>query len=74
MPQELIDFKDEVSHLLNYSKYQMKVLIEGTPTWGGKEGEGVWCYITAPTAGYYDFYNYFYMNSAWRWTIARGQT
>ena len=74
MPQELIDFKDNVTQLLNFGKYQNKVLIEGTPTWTGKEGEYVWSYLTSATAGWYNFYQYFYVNSAWRFTIATGQT
>jgi hypothetical protein len=74
MPQELIDFKDNVTQILNYGKYQQKVLIEGTPTWTGKEGEGVWCYLTSATAGWYDFYTYYYINSAWRWVVYAGAT
>lgn len=60
--------------MLNFGKYQNKVLIEGTPTWTGKEGEIVLSYITAPTAGYFDLYKYYFINSAWRWEIARGLT
>ena len=74
MPQELIDFKDNVTQLLNFGKYQNKVLIEGTPTWTGKEGEVAYSYITSATAGMYDFYTYYYVNSAWRWTIFSGTT
>lgn len=74
MPQELIDFKDEVTQLLNFSKYQNKVLIEGTPTWTGKEGEGVWSYVTSATAGKYNLYDYYYLNSAWRWVVYLGNT
>ncbi len=73
-PQELIDFKEDVSNLLNYGKYQNKVLYEGTPTWTGKEGEQVWCYVTSVTAGYYNFYTYYFVNSAWRFTLFVGQT
>lgn len=74
LPQEIIDFKDETTQLLNYGKYQNKVLIEGTPTWTGREGESVWCYITSATAGLFDFYTFYYVNSAWRWTIFTGAT
>ena len=74
MPQELIDFKDNVTQLLNFGKYQNKVLIEGTPTWTGKEGEIVLSYLTSVTAGWFDFRQYFYVNSAWRWTVASGAT
>lgn len=73
MPQELIDFKDEVTTLINYGKYQVKVLIEGTPTWGGVEGELAICYISS-AGGTYEFRDYYFLNSAWRWRIAVGTT
>ncbi len=73
-PQDVIDFKDQVTQILNFSKYQNKVLIEGTPTWTGLEGESVWCYVTSVTAGYYNFYTYYFVNSAWRFTIFIGAT
>lgn len=73
-PQDVIDFKDQVTQILNFSKYQNKVLIEGTPTWTGLEGESVWCYVTSATAGYYNFYTYYFVNSAWRWTVFLGAT
>ena len=72
--EELVDFKDEVTQLLNQGKYQNKVLIEGTPTWTGKEGEQVFCYITSVTAGYYDFKHYYYVNSGWRFVLFTGAT
>lgn len=72
--QDVIDFKDQVTQILNFSKYQNKVLIEGTPTWTGLEGESVWCYVTSATAGYYNFYTYYFVNSAWRWTVFLGAT
>jgi len=74
LPQELIDFKEEITHLINFGKYQTPVLIGGTPTWTGKEGETVYSYITSATAGEYDFYTYYYVNSAWRWVIYHGAT
>lgn len=74
MPQELIDFKDQVTELLNFGKYQNKVLIEGTPTWTGKEGETVWSYITSATAGFFDLRTYYFLNSAWRYTVVTGAT
>jgi hypothetical protein len=73
-PQDVIDFKDQVTQVINFSKYQNKVLIEGTPTWSGVEGESVWCYVTSATAGYYNFYTYYFVNSAWRFTIFIGAT
>ena len=74
MPQDVIDFKDQVTQVINFSKYQNKVLIEGTPTWSGVEGESVWCYVTSVTAGYYNFYTYYFVNSAWRFTVFLGAT
>ncbi len=73
-PQDVIDFKDQVTQILNFSKYQNKVIIEGTPTWTGLEGESVWCYVTSATAGFYNFYTYYFVNSAWRFTIFIGLT
>ena len=52
LSQELIDFKDNITQLINFSKYQNKVLIEGTPTWAGKEGEIAYSYLTSATAGW----------------------
>ena len=72
--QDVIDFKDQVTQVINFSKYQNKVLIEGTPTWSGVEGESVWAYVTSATAGYYNFYTYYFVNSAWRWTVFLGLT
>ena len=72
--QDIIDFKDEVTQILNYGKYQFKVLIEGTPTWVGKEGELAICYLTSPTAGFYEFRDYYYINSGWKFRVAVGAT
>ena len=73
-PQDLIDFKDNVTQILNFGKYQNRVLYEGTPTWSGQEGEVVYSYITSATAGLYNFYTFYYVNSAWRWTLFIGST
>lgn len=73
MPQELVDFKDEVTSILNYGKYQFKMLYESTPTWKGVEGEVALCYLST-AGGQYEFRNYYYANSAWRFTIFLGQT
>jgi len=72
MPQELIDFKDEVTTVINYGKYGVKVLIEGTPTWRGFEGEMAICYISS--SGKYEFRDYYFINSGWRWRVAVGET
>ena len=75
VPIDLINFKDEVSTLLNYGKYQTLTLYENaSPTWTGREGETVYRYATSATAGYYNFYTYYYVNSAWRWTVYLGAT
>ena len=74
MPQELIDFKDEVTTILNYGKFQLQVLYEQTPTWTGKEGEQVLAYVTQAGTNLYNLYTYWYVNSAWRWTYYVGVT
>lgn len=74
MPQDLSDFQTEVTAILNHGKYQTPVLIEGTPTWTGKEGETVYAYITSATAGLFNLYTYYFINSAWRWIIFVGAT
>lgn len=74
LSQELIDFKDEITSLINQGKYQNRVIIEGTPTWTGQEGETVYSYITSATAGEYDFYTYYYVNSGWKWVVYHGAT
>ena len=75
LPIDLINFKDEVTTLLNYSKYQNLVLYESnSPTWTGREGETCYRYETSATAGWYNFYTYYYINSAWRWTLFQGVT
>jgi hypothetical protein len=71
--EELTNFKDEVTNILNFGKYQTKTIVEGTPNWKGVEGEACWCYITT-AGGQYEFRNYYYVNSAWRWTIFIGTT
>jgi len=72
--QDARDFKDEVTNIINYGKYQMKVLYEGTPTWTGKEGEQALCYVTIAGTNLYNFYKYYYVRSAWRFEIAVGVT
>jgi len=69
MPQEVIDFKEEVSNILNFSRYQAKVLVAATPTWTGEEGEVVYCYYVSAVTGYYDLYTYLYANSGWRVSV-----
>jgi hypothetical protein len=73
-PQDLIDFKDEVTTILNFGKYQCKVLYEATPTWVGKEGEAVLAYVTQAGTNLYNLYTFWYVNSAWRWTYYVGVT
>ena len=73
VPQEVVDFKDEMTTAWNYGKYPFKTLVEGTPNWIGQEGETVYSYITG-TAGTFNFYTYYYVNSAWRFTYFVGLT
>ena len=72
--QDVKDFKDEVSHLLNYAKYQNKVILEGTPTWIGREGETALCYITDAGTNTYHFYKYYYVFNQWRYEVSVGAT
>jgi mRNA-degrading endonuclease RelE of RelBE toxin-antitoxin system len=71
------DFKDEVSHCLNYGKYQLKVIYGGTPTWTGKSGEYVLCYILDAGTNTYHFYDYYYIGepvNQWLYKVAVGVT
>lgn len=74
MPQEVIDFKDEVTTILNFGKYATTVMVDGTPTWTGREGETVYCYENTAGGGEYLFHTYYYVNSAWRFTTFIGTT
>ncbi len=40
LPKEVADFRDQVSELWNYGKYQSQVTTS-PPTWIGHKGEGV---------------------------------
>lgn len=48
MPQELLDFKDQLITLVNYGKIQ-KQITSSPPTWTGRRGEEV--YTFAGTTG-----------------------
>ena len=75
VPIDLINFKDEVTTLLNYGKYQTLVLYEAnSPNWTGREGEICLRYVTSATAGWFNLYQYYYVNSGWRFVIFSGQT
>lgn len=41
LPQELVDFKDDVTTLINFGKIQPQV-VTAAPTWAGRNGEFVW--------------------------------
>jgi hypothetical protein len=43
MPQEVIDFKDKVTEIINYGKFQ-KQSVRSFPGWRGREGEEVYYY------------------------------
>ena len=75
MPEELIDFKEEVTILFNFGKYASQVLFEAnsTPTWTGKEGEQVIAYVTSG-GGQFKLYTFIYANSDWRYTFFTGAT
>jgi len=65
MPQEVIDFKDKVTLLLDYGKYSSQI-VTAAPTWTGREGE--FCYrVSANSTGGNDFWTYFWINSGWVW-------
>ena len=40
VPPQVKDFKDDVTFLLNFGKYQYQITTN-TPTWTGRAGEGV---------------------------------
>ena len=73
--QDLIDFKDEITTLINFGKYADVVLYESvsTPTWTGKEGEQCLAYVSSG-GGLFKLYHWYYMNSGWRYTFAVGTT
>jgi len=60
LPQELIDFKDDVITILNFGKYAQQV-INGSPGWDGREGESVFYVDTAANATFW----YVYSDSSW---------
>jgi len=74
VPEEIIDFKDEVTNLINFGKYASQVLYnaDSTPTWSGREGETVLAYVLAN--GTFLAYQYFWLDSGWRYTTFLGTT
>jgi len=74
MDKELIDFKDEVTTILNFGKYASQVLYNAnsTPTWDGREGEQVLAYVLAN--GTYATYTYYWLGSGWRYSLFIGET
>lgn len=62
---ELNAFKDEVSDILNFGKYQEQ-LISSLPNWSARPGEQV---LYTPASG--GTTNYFYKGSAWisSWSV-----
>lgn len=51
MPQEVVDFKDQVRELLNFGKYQAQ-LLTGIPAYIGRGGEQAW-YVGADSGALY---------------------
>ena len=74
MPTELEDFKEEVTTIVNFGKYASQVLYnaDSTPTWNGREGEAVLAYVLG--AGTFMIYQYFWLDSGWRYTTFSGTT
>lgn len=62
MPPDLIDFKDEVTTLVNWGKYAYAVT-NGVPTYVAQEGEG----IIYNAAGIRRIY--YYINNAWDYLV-----
>ena len=75
MPQDVIDFKDEVTTIINFGKYAQTILYEtnSTPTWTGHEGETVLAYVSSG-GGLFKLYQWFYANSGWRYYMVVGLT
>ena len=74
VPEEVIDFKDEVTQLINFGKYASQVLYQAnsTPTWSGREGESVLAYVLG--AGTFLAYTYYWLDSGWRFQTFTGET
>lgn len=73
LPEELRDFKDEVTRILNFGKYASQVINStASPTWSGREGETVMG--IAVNGGTYAAYQYWWLNSAWRVQVFLGTT
>jgi len=53
VPDELIDFKNDVSVILNYGKYQPQV-VSAPPNWKGERGEFAFV-VSATTAALYAY-------------------
>ncbi len=51
LPQEQVDFNDDVKTILNFGKYQ-KTVVTSPPTWTGRAGEEVYM-ITGATGRLY---------------------
>lgn len=60
VPQELRDFVDQVTTILNFGKYS-NIVIDGSPGWEGREGESVFSVDAASGARLW----YVYVNSGW---------
>jgi len=47
VPEEVTDFKDKITSLVNFGKYQLAVT-DGAIDWVGRQGEFVWHKYTVP--------------------------
>jgi len=64
-PRDLVDFKDDVTYILNYGKYAAQI-VTSQPWWIAREGEH--CYrFEANSSGGHNYYSYFWINSGWVW-------
>ena len=60
LPQDLIDFKDQVTLLLNNGRYS-NIVVSSVPTWNARNGEAVFYLDSANNVRRW----YYYLNNAW---------
>ena len=58
LPEELSDFKDDVTSIVNFGKYSFQV-VKTPPTWAARNGESVFYFLDNTTRYYY------YVNDQW---------
>ena len=52
LPEELSDFKDDVTSIVNFGKYSFQV-VKTPPTWAARNGESVFYFLDNTTRYYY---------------------